>query len=219
MTTPYTTVMVSAPERQAVCTETTRHLIRDLGLRRILYARNRADEPACHTTHGILARRAIASALSDFPDTPVLFLEDDIRFDVALAHLTLPFLSDVAQHRPVTLYLPDAGPNPGRASGQDWYPFPLPGDSVMLDLFPIRRQADWWGSQALLLPPSLCRELLASPLAFSLDAVLRHVLADRPLWGLCPDLVQHIGLPSISEFPAPIHHSVTFGRGNYFPSA
>lgn len=219
---PLSPVMVSAPSREAVCAETTHHLIAELGLRRILTVRNQPDEPECHGSHGLLALRGIASALNDNPDWPVLFLEDDIRFDVALTHQMLPSLLTLAAHDPVTLYLPDAGDTDAVIPGIDFYPHELhaairSGAPLVPTTFPVPRIDRWWGTQAMLLPASFCRRLLAWTFRpeTPLDRMIRALLLHGPetLYGVSPNLVQHTGLPSLSCPPAPIHQSLTFGRG------
>lgn len=222
---PVSAVMVTAPSRAQVKDATVHHLVSEIGLRHIRFAWNQPDEPESHTMHGVLSQRVIAAALDSRPDLPVLFLEDDIRMDPAARHW-LRFLANTAEQLgPITLYLPDAGDSDHVIRGRDFYPKVVvdwfneedDDDPVPPLLFPVRRLDRWWGSQALLLPAGLCRALLSMNWGHDpLDRALRTYLLEtrQALYSVCPNLVQHEGLPSVSSPPAPIHRSLTFGRAS-----
>ncbi len=135
----------------------------------------------------------------------ILYAEDDLLLSDDLPNWlhALKMLG-----APATLYL----------SGKHHYPNPYrPADSraaaIAEGVFEVQRFADWYGTLAVLLPRWLAVAVLGWPSPYhGWDTNLQEFLAAHgiPLYGVCPNPVQHRGAPTTHRPGAGWERSSTY---------
>lgn len=194
-------VIPTVSERSGMCQRVRQHW-RSLGYEPMLFL-TPDETPRSPAQHGVSSLLALAEAWQRYGPCSLFFCEDDVRLDARLAQVPFSFF----QEQPTTLYLP----------GQRFYPASIrqclatPPEVPLR--FPIIGFSSWFGSQCLYLPEAVIAHLLEeehAPVGF--DLILRASLQrqHRMLYGVFPNLVQHMGLPSVTSARYKPHRSTTW---------
>lgn len=194
-------VIPTVSERSGMCQQTVDQW-QALGYESMLFL-TPDETPRSPAQQGISALLALAHAWRCYGPCSSFFCEDDVILDARLAQVLFSFFAEEA----TTLYLP----------GQRFYPASIKQrlatpPKVPLR-FPIIGFSSWFGSQCLFLPQAIIAHLLQeehAPVGF--DLILRASLQrqHRMLYGVFPNLVQHMGLPSVTSARYKPHRSTTW---------
>lgn len=157
-------------------------------------------QPPGPVAHGLLGQFVAKTALRE--GRTLVWCEDDVEIDARL----VAWLCDLTPtlDQAVTLYVPSyrfLRSETRGLSAEAWPP----------RLFPVRSFADWWGSQALVLPPTVCEAIVQRcPVERNgFDIMVRETLRamGQRLLVAVPNPVDHRSPPSVTSPRYRPHHS------------